>query len=815
MKKLYFLLMGVFLTTSIFSQTTVYTEDFTKGIEQCWWNGGPPCGEKSTGSIYYTTTDGVISMKRNAGVSPGQTIMVGFNVWTQNSAGVWVNFQDNSATKKVYVKAKSKTGGTLTLSLSGPEKKAPSTVDSVSAVKEIIIDNSDKFKVYELNFTNDLGTLSNFNLVRAFFLGSGGNEADIIDIDYIKLGFDPDFTSGGGGGTVVGVQTLNLSMDTAASSKPKLTASTGYNAAIANSELTVTGTATKGQYELFSLNFPNVINNTANNKFFIRMKAGDATTKVRIDAVDVNGKATNADNVTQTKTLTQSYVTYEFDFTGKYKAWYGTGCSSANPCTVKGDSISGLQMYINPGTAGITSAVVIDFIRGGADTSTTVTTTPTCTDGIKNGNETGIDCGGSCPVCPTTIPSTWSEQFASTADKNYSYIWVAKNGAAPAMYNSVIANNEWSYTATSSKENGWESQMDFYYFNGTVMEGGTPKNFGTNKKLFVKAKTTTPGSKLRLNVYDSLGAKTTLAQVELTTAYKVYELDLSAPANLNLAKIRRIGVLLNEGVNGKGITSTDTASAANAIIDWISANAPLETITAALAATIAETKGISCFGDKNGTLTAIASGGTSPYKYAWSSAATDTTAEVKNLGVGVYKVTITDKNNTKFEVSYELKGPAAALNSTAVIVNEIGTTKDGKITLTATGGTSPYTYKWSNNATTKDLTGLSAGKYTVTVTDKNGCVSTKEYTVTMTTNLNELDCKVTQSSLFSDKLDLNLCFENNSVRIVDLNGREVYNEVNVPINHAIQTSNWQSGIYFIRLTESLSKKAKVLQIQKY
>ena len=58
------------------------------------------------------------------------------------------------------------------------------------------------------------------------------------------------------------------------------------------------------------------------------------------------------------------------------------------------------------------------------------------------------------------------------------------------------------------------------------------------------------------------------------------------------------------------------------------------------------------------------------------------------------------------------------------------TSNDGSMTLIITGGTAPYSYLWSNGAITEDIGNLSAGNYSVVITDFNGCLLNSSFTIT-------------------------------------------------------------------------------------
>jgi hypothetical protein len=132
-------------------------------------------------------------------------------------------------------------------------------------------------------------------------------------------------------------------------------------------------------------------------------------------------------------------------------------------------------------------------------------------------------------------------------------------------------------------------------------------------------------------------------------------------------------------------------------------------------------------GQSDGVAIAYVSGGTAPFSYSWSTGAT---TSIINVPGGSYTILVTDANGcqasslaTVFEMPSLVTGFAFA--------TPVGCPGDstGTINLQASGGALPYTFLWSNGATTEDLSNIPAGNYSVTITDAYGCTGTASASV--------------------------------------------------------------------------------------
>lgn len=158
--------------------------------------------------------------------------------------------------------------------------------------------------------------------------------------------------------------------------------------------------------------------------------------------------------------------------------------------------------------------------------------------------------------------------------------------------------------------------------------------------------------------------------------------------------------------------------------------------------TLSTQTNVSCNGGSNGSATVSASGGSSPYTYAWSPSG-GTSATATGLTAGTYTCLVTDALGCAQSATVTITQPAlltSVSSGTDPLCNSGAT---GTATVTPSGGTGPYTYNWSpTGGTAATATALAAGNYTCTVTDANGCTSTSSvvltapsaYTITATQN---------------------------------------------------------------------------------
>ncbi len=135
-----------------------------------------------------------------------------------------------------------------------------------------------------------------------------------------------------------------------------------------------------------------------------------------------------------------------------------------------------------------------------------------------------------------------------------------------------------------------------------------------------------------------------------------------------------------------------------------------------------------CFGGNDGSITSTVTGGTSPYTYLWNDAVS--TDNRTGLVRGSYTLSVTDFNQCQVTASVVINEPqqlAVVLQATDVACNGQNT---GSIDVTTSGGTSPYSFVWSDMVYTEDRTGLAAGSYQLVAYDDHQCSATGTAVIT-------------------------------------------------------------------------------------
>lgn len=211
---------------------------------------------------------------------------------------------------------------------------------------------------------------------------------------------------------------------------------------------------------------------------------------------------------------------------------------------------------------------------------------------------------------------------------------------------------------------------------------------------------------------------------------------------------------------------------------------------------------ILCNGDSNGSLRPITSGGFlkpgENYTYQWfadgNATPLATSTILSGIGKGSYYVMATDSNGNKAtSKSITITEPEILNNSLAAEYTLCGDGNDWTITTAPRGGTPTYNYSWNTGAKTSSLQNVPPGKYSVIITDKNGCSVTKEISITAplhlatTAQINKPTCHAGTDA---------------SIVLTTIGGKAPYTYLWSTGAQSSQLSNVQAGNYSVTITDA-------------
>ena len=194
----------------------------------------------------------------------------------------------------------------------------------------------------------------------------------------------------------------------------------------------------------------------------------------------------------------------------------------------------------------------------------------------------------------------------------------------------------------------------------------------------------------------------------------------TTPYNFNWSNGAKTEDISNLTANGYTLTITDANNCSLATTTTIAQPSAVQIFSTINSA--------SCNGAVDGSITLNILGGTAPYNYTWSNGGN--TNINSNLSASIYSVTVQDANNCSDNITNLIVTEPAVLTVSAnVLPVGCANVNDGSILAVANGGTAPYNYNWSNDATSANNAQLSTGSFDLTVTDSKGCTVSNKWSI--------------------------------------------------------------------------------------
>lgn len=288
------------------------------------------------------------------------------------------------------------------------------------------------------------------------------------------------------------------------------------------------------------------------------------------------------------------------------------------------------------------------------------------------------------------------------------------------------------------------------------------------------------------------GSNTTLSVAPQSGVSYAWTRDGSAiGANTNTLAVGASGVYALSLSNACGTVASVNSITVNA------ENAPVLSLVS--------TTPVGCAGAQNGAIDVSVQGAST---LLWSNGAG--TEDLSGVGAGDYQLLASSAGGCESTLNVTLIGSSPII-AEAQITPQVGSSPNGSIDLTITGGLPPFTVSWSNGSTEQDISQLTTGTYTVTITDANNCTQNFEFMVDVLTGiaLNMAQIEVfpnPAADFFILRSPLSGYWQ-----LHDISGRQILQGEHFNGDQIISVFNLPKGLYLLHF-QSQSQQRSVVKI---